>query len=330
LSVSVSEVVQQSRNALAQWGPQWKIHAKAHAEIRKLPFIDLMNIGVGRSIVLCANGFSLEQNIDLLKEYRDSIDIMCCDKSLSSLINHGITPDYCMVCDANVSYEDYLKPYEDSLSEITLLMNVCADPVWSIDKPWKKTYYFVNKDSIRSEATFSPLSKCKNLIPAGTNVSNAMVVMATQSDDKGRRNFFGYDKIILLGFDYCWTPEGNYYAFDHDGEGKRYYMKHICCLDNKRKYVYTSQNLMFSARWGSTYIQNYKLPIVNCSDHTLLGGCVRKTLRSQLGYSYKEKDRVKVLKLTRKLSRYHSELVTIQKELGDIAKDHWSNFSQSI
>lgn len=324
------EVIAQSKNAMKQWGDQWKKHAEIHGKFEQPSFNKLINSGVGKAIVLCANGYSLEQNIEVLKENKENVDIMCCDKSLGPLIENGIIPKYCLVCDANVSYEKYLKPYEEHTEKIILLMNVCANPEWTVGKSWKNIYFFLNQDAIQSEKIFGPLSKCPNMIPAGTNVSNAMIVTATQSSNKGRNNWLGYDKIILLGFDYCWTPKGNYYAFDHEAEGKRFYMKHVCMLDTEDNYVYTSNNLLFSARWGATYIKNFLLPVVNCSDHTILHGIVNRTLESQITYTYKRKDRERVLHLTKKLSHCKQELDTIKTELDTIAKDHWTSFKKSI
>lgn len=92
---------------------------------------DLEFSGIGKAILLVANGYSLEENMHTIKENKDKVDIICCDKTLGHLINNGIEPTYCLVCDANVDYEKYLKPFEDKLKNTILLINVCANPLWS-------------------------------------------------------------------------------------------------------------------------------------------------------------------------------------------------------
>jgi len=329
MALSKEAIVEQSWNAYNQWCKQWRDHCKQHSKYKQKSLNEFANSGVGKALVLVATGYSLEKNIEELKKHKDDVDILCCDKSLGILLDNGIVPTYCLVCDANVDHDKYLKPWEDQLEETILFMNVCGNPAWTKEL-WKDTYFFANEDAIKSEKEFMKLSGCVNLIPAGTNVSNVMIIFATQSSNVGRQNFFGYDKILLLGYDYCWTDSGNYYAFDHDADGKRFYMKHVYAVDVAGNYVYTSNNLLFSAQWCQQYCQNFNLPIVNCSDNSMLGQLPHKTLASQLPYAYKREDKERVVKLSTKLSQYHKELNTMKRELEKIGKEHWTNFQESI
>lgn len=324
-------ILTQSKNAYNQWCEQWRAHASHHQKHAPFwPLDDFKNIGVGKALVLAANGYSLETNMDVLVEHRENVDVMCCDKSLGHLIRAGIKPKYCLVCDANVPYK-YMQPYRDELSQTILIMNVCANPEWSDNGNWKKKYFFVNMDVIQSEKEFSSLSHCRNTIPAATNVSNAMLTMVTQCSNRGRNNFFGYDKIILLGYDYCWTSDGGYYAYDWEGNGKRNYMKHVYARTRKGdRIAHTSTNLLFSAQWLEKYIKNFKLPVVQCSEPTLLGGAPSRSLESQIAYKYKVGDSDRVKLLMSKRARMSVEMKEMETELKEIGRDHWYNYVSSL
>jgi len=330
LALNSASIVQQSKNALAQWGKQWTEHAKIHSKYPQKSLDEFKNHGVGKALVICATGYSLEQNMDMIIKHRDNIDLMVCDKSLGILLDKGIEPDFCMVCDANVSHEKYCNPWAEQLQNTVLFQNVCGNPEWTEKGNWKDIYFFVNEDAIKSEKKFGPLTGSTNFIPAGTNVSNAMLVLICQSRNDARLNFFGYDKILLVGFDYCWHPQGKYYAYNEDGGGKKYFMKHVCLLDKNGEYVYTSNNLLFSAQWGEQYISTFSLPVVNCSQYSILGKCTSDSLENHITYSYKKEDRKIVREKVKKMSLFIAEMTKIEKELKKIGNDHWKSFQQSI
>jgi hypothetical protein len=331
MSVDKNSVIAQSNAAYNQWCEIWRKNAD---EISRLaphkPMNYFSNIGVGRACLVVANGFSFEKHIETIKANKDNVDIFCCDKTLGHLLDNGITPTYCMVCDANVDYEKYMKPWEDQLQDTVMFSNVCANTEWSFNGNWKEKVYFVNKDAIQSEKEFCEISKCQNTIPAATNVSNAMVVFLTQSDNSGRKNYFGYDKILLIGFDYSWTLDGSYYAFDKTGNGKSNYMRHVYVINNAGKHAYTSGNLLFSAQWLEKYIRNFSLPVVQCDDETLLGCAYSGKLEKQIKYEYKTSDRSIVRSDLNKRARLLNEVNIIEKRINEIGKDHHSNFIQTL
>lgn len=324
------QILKQSQAAYNQWCVQWREHAKIHSKYEMKSLLDFENIGIGKAILLCANGYSLEENIETIKENQNKVDILCCDKSLGTLLDNGITPTYCLVCDANVDYEKYLKPWENKLNKIKLIINVCANPTWTEKGNWESKYFFINKDILTSELEFSNISGCKNFIPAGTNVSNAMLVLLTQCDNDGKRNFFGYDKYLLIGYDYSWKHNGKYYAFNETGDGKSEYMKHIYCINMHGEFAYSSGNLAFSADWLSTYINTFKLYVVNCSKDTILQSTKFGKLSEQMNYLYKREDSTRVRFAVEKL-RYIMDMKNkLEKELHAIGKDHALNSMASI
>lgn len=319
-----NQILTQSKAAYAQWKDQWRRHAELHSHHPdiKRSLLELETSGVGRAIVCVANGYSLEENIETLRLNQHKVDIICCDKVLGHLLDNGIFPKYCLMCDANVNFDKYLAKWKDKLKKIILLANVCGNPEWTRPE-WKKVYFFVNEDIIDSQIEFGKISGCTNAIPAGTNVSNALVIMLTQSNQTGRRNFFGYDKMILLGFDYSWKAGGKYYAFDEDGGGKDQYMCHHYLVSPTGNFIYTSGNLNFSAQWLDKYVRSFVLPIVQCAKDSILQFGKTSDLATQMDYRYKEEDGKTIKAQVAELRWLVKRKKEIEEALQSTAKDHW-------
>lgn len=322
--MQTKDIVAQSKAAYGQWAKQWREHASYHSKFKMKSLRDLENTGIGKTILCVANGYSFEENIDIIKKYQHNIDILACDKTFGHLVSHGITPKYLMVCDANVDYDTYLKPYLDKTSETILFINVCGNPKWTTDIKWKDIYFFANKDVLKSEQEFCKLSGCPNTIPAATNVSNAMVVFLTQSDNEGQKNYFGYDKICLIGFDYSWRHGKKYYAFDELASNKSHYMCHAYITTFSGEFAYTSGNLAFSANWLAEYAKAFRLPLIQCSKATITTNIKFGDLETQLKYKYKPEDAVTVRKQVDHLRVILKQKREIEKQLTAIGRDHWS------
>jgi hypothetical protein len=328
--MKTEHIIAQSKAAYGQWKDQWRDHATIHSKYPMKSLQDFQNSGIGKAVLCVANGYSFEENIETIKKHQKNVDILCCDKTLGNLLDNGIIPTFCLVCDANVNYEKYMAKYKDQLKDTTLLINVCANPEWSEKGNWKDRYFFINKDVINSHLEFAKLSGCSNFIPAGTNVSNEMVIMLTQSDNDGRKNFFAYDKIILIGFDYSWKAKGKYYAFNTDGDGKSKYMTHNYITLPSGEFGYTSGNLAFSCQWLGTYISTFKLPIVQCGKDSLLHIGITSNLEEQMQYKYKPEDKVKVNVCVQELRKIMAQKLSIEKVLEQIGKDHWLQYMGTV
>lgn len=325
--VSRDRIMTQSKAAYNQWCIQWRENAKIHSKFKMKPLTDFANSGLGRAVLCAANGYSLEENIESIKKYQHNIDILACDKSLGNLIDNGINPKFVMVCDANVSYEKYMEKWKDKLQDTILFISACANPKWTQNGNWKDVYFFINKDILNSEKEFSEISGCTSFIPAGTNVSNAMVVFLTQSDERGRNNFFGYDKIVLIGYDYSWRPDGKYYAFDQSGGGKANYMRHVFCVNLNGNFSFSSGNLCFSAQWLEKYIKTFKLNVVQGSGETILNiKHVATDLVPHLNYLYKPENARMVMESKLKLDKLAREYKILENMVNVIGKDHMYNF----
>ncbi len=318
-----SQLKIQSMNAYQQNCIAWRENAKVNGRHPQKSFEELSLIGVGRAIVACANGFSFEEAMPLLIKYAGNVDFIACDKTLGHLLKNGIKPKFCLVADARVSYEKYLEPYKDQLSETILLQNVCGNPKWADNGNWKDKYFFVYMDVMHYEREFQAISKCPNLITAGTNVSNMMVVALTQCTNENRRNLIGYDKIILTGFDYSWRMGGKYYAFDQDAGGKQFYMRHIYGLSPSGKMIYSSNNLNASAQWLNQYCEAFRVPVVQTTKDGLATFGKVGDLEAQLKYRYKTTDLDEIRKEMKKKNHLATQLKKIDNKLRDISKTHY-------
>lgn len=330
MSLSTEQIKQQSLNAYGQWKEQWRAQSKSNSKFEMKPLTDFENSGVGKAILCVANGYSFEENIETIKKYQKNVDILACDKTLGHLLDNGIVPTYLVLCDANVSYEKYMEKWKDQLQDTIIFANVCANPKWLDNGNWKDRYFFVNMDVIKSEEEFSQISGCKNFIPAGTNVSNAMVVFLTQSTNEGRRNFFGYDKILLIGFDYYWRFGGKYYSFNESGDGKANYMRHTHMLDLNSNPGYTSNNLVFSVKWLEKYLGAFNLPVVQCTRNTILSAKHFGKLEEQMQYSFKREDKVTVKKLMNKLTEIETARNQVISRIQEMGRDHYFGYLASV
>jgi len=328
MSLSEQQIREQSIQCYTQWADQWREQAKYHGERFEMKhFNDLHQIGVGRAALCIANGYSFEENIETIKKYHHNVDIVACDKTVGHCLDNGITPQYVILCDANVSYDKYLDKWKDQLSETVLIANVCASKKWATCGNWKDVYFFVNQDVLKSEAEFMAISGCENSIVAGTNVSNAMVIILTQSNNDGARNFMGYDKILLTGFDYSWFD--HYYAFDHDGGGKRNYMRNVYLCTLGGDFAFTSPNLMFSAKWFEQYIKAFRVPVVQCTKNSLVAGLKQGDLAEQMQYEYQPEDSQFVRDKVKLRDELECKLAEVNERLHSIAFDHQLSFQRT-
>jgi hypothetical protein len=327
-NLTEEQIRQQSISCYSQWAEQWRKQAKYHGERFEMKsFNDFHQIGVGKAALCVANGYSFEENIETIKKYKDNVDVVACDKTVGHCLDNGIKPKFVVVCDANVSYEKYLEPWKDQLEESILISNVCGATKWASCGNWKDVYFFVNQDVLKSEREFQALSGCPNVIVAGTNVSNAMVIILSQCNNDGARNWMGYDKILLIGFDYSWDQ--NYYAFDQDGGGKINYMRNIFLCDMNNDYCFSSPNLMFSARWFDQYVKTFGLPVVQCSKKSIVTGAVQGNLAEQMQYEYQPEDSQLVRDKVKLREECEQKIAELTDQLGSIAFDHIQAFKRT-
>lgn len=268
---------------------------------------ELRECGVGRVALLAAMGASLEEHVELIKANRDKVDVITCDKGFGTLLEHGIKADYVQLCDCNIQYK-WLEPYVNETKGVKLLATTYANVEWTTR--WQgPIYFYLNKDALQSEKKFLPLlgvpdtaklridtdtlplqSARVRIIPAGSNVSNAMLIFMIGADEENQHSFSGYERFLLTGYDYSFRPSGpefacktgNYYAFANPVP-KRHYMNHRTMLDINGDPVATSENLLFSAKWLYSYVTAYNLPVINCSGRGMLDIPLKMGMAEALG-----------------------------------------------
>jgi hypothetical protein len=278
--IGYKEVRNQSRQVWGHYGKKWLEHAEINAKLPRIPASAFINIGLGKTLLCVAMGESLEANIDTIKKYRDRFDILTCDKGFGKLLDHGIKADYVELADAAIDYDKWLKPYIDQTKGVKLISTVYANPAWTT--AWQgEICFYMNKDAIASEKHFAPMfGDDMRVIPASSNVSNAMVVFMTGCDEYSRVNYSGYQRIFLIGYDYSWRPDGNYYAWDNPIP-KRHYMAHRVMMDINGDVVWSSENLVFSAQWLTQYVNTFGLPVINLSGRGILDIPMRGNMEQQ-------------------------------------------------
>jgi hypothetical protein len=134
----------------------------------------------------------------------------------------------------------------------------------------------------------------------------------------------------LIGYDYCWNPKGNYYAFNKDGGGKASYMRHVYTRNAAGEDVYTSNNLGFSVMWLNKYIDVFKLPVVQCSRQSIFVTPSRGVLSDQMDYSFRQEDAERVRTYNGRLRQINAERQALQKDLNRISRDHYRSMMSSI
>jgi len=326
------QIRSQSQGTYNQWKEIWREHATQNGKNHKMhSMADFEGSGYGKAILAIGNGFSFQDNIETIKKYQDQVDILCCDKTLGHCLDNGIKPTFVIAMDAKISYDAYLKKWKDQVSDIITFGNVCANPEWFTKGNWKKVYFTCQKDILNSQIEFQTLSGCPNVIPAGTNVSNAMIVLLTQSDEKGKRNFFGYDKILLIGYDYSWQSN-RYYAFDNTGAGKDNYMRHDLMRSLNGKLVYTSNNLNFSAQWLLQYAGVYKIPLVQCSNDSIFALKYKGNLEEQMQYKpiRSKEGRAELLSNYDELKGIDKRIFELKDSIKKLSVEQYYNVARSV
>lgn len=260
MGLSQQEIEKQSWAAFNQWKRDWLNNTKHNKDFIKTSLYgDLRGIGRGKSLIICANGPSLAKHFKILKDNRSLFHISCVDKAFKPLMDNGIKPDYVCLADANVSYEKHCKGLDTE--NVALLSNVCGQKDWVAN--WKgPIFFYINRDSIKSEEYFMAISGYGELIPAASNVSNALLMLA----------YFvlQYDWNFLTGYDYSWKL-GTYYSDESENNKKECWMASQLYSDIKGELMRTSSNLVFSARWISDFFKSLQIKnYINCSDQGLL------------------------------------------------------------
>jgi hypothetical protein len=317
--LSNAEVIAQSKVVFNQFGESvWIPNAKKNFELPHKDAKELISCGIGKVLVLVGMGSSLEEQAATISKYRDRCDVCVCDKGFGPLLDHGVKADYVFLCDANIPFR-YIEPYIDKTDGVNLIATPYANPEWTT--PWKgQRYFFVMRDAIESEQNFFKIFGNLRGVPAGSNVSNGMLSFFCGCDEFNDKNWAGYEKYLLIGYDYSWPIKGNYYAWMNP-LAKRHYMTHRTILDGNMNPCFTSENLYFSAKWMVSYLSKFDIPIVNCGDRGLLLLNSRTNLEKELSRLRPKEAVVKIVRQAFETLRHLTKTLEESKKAFNLARE---------
>jgi len=156
-----------------------------------------------------------------------------------------------------------------------LIANVYCNPgwpsAWARNDSKERILWYLNKDNIACTPNnkwgtaeyFAPIANYYEVIEAGSNVGNSLVIFS--------RKIFGCRTSYLFAYDYCWG-HGEYYGVETPA--KRYLVPSYNVVDNNNDLVFTTTNMEFSAGWLDQYIvhakQSYGVDIFNLTGRGIL------------------------------------------------------------
>lgn len=161
--------------------------------------------------VLVAAGPSLAESLEELRALdRATHELVVVDMALKALLDAGITPDYVIAADANPVIGDVLADASRARPALPLLLADVADP--STADKWKGPIYWYgllnqHKDPASGkpmEQEHQRLSGVTARLAPGGNVSSLGLSFLT--------SVRACAKVLLYGHDFCWVPEGAFYA----------------------------------------------------------------------------------------------------------------------
>ena len=152
------------------------------------PLYSLDNCVTGGTALILAAGPSLLDNIEQIKANRDKFVIFAISKTLSTLQQHGIVPDFAVFADA-INRSDLNSLSSDFISKTKIIADIKTDNI-IYSKKWKDVYfYFSNNTEFVNKLANKGLIKTYPAV--GTTTINALMCAS----------LLGFKKIAVCGFD---------------------------------------------------------------------------------------------------------------------------------
>lgn len=160
-------------------------------EIKKsLPVDIFRDLFKNTPVVIASAGPSLEENLNLLKKYRDKYVLITVNSALRALVNNEIIPDFCVICEDN-----YIEPQFEglqNLDKITYILHPRAQAfTWKLSSNINLLY--LSKTDGFSLWFNKILNNKYTLWPSGGTVSIIALYIATL--------VFNSKKVIMVGQD---------------------------------------------------------------------------------------------------------------------------------
>jgi len=257
---------------------EWIKNAKENSGRINKTIADLWktkDYGEGISV---AAGPSLENDFNDLVKMRKHRELICVDASLKFLIQKGLTPDFCVTTDFSDKILFMLEGKDGSLidtSHIKLVANVITHP--KVIEAWEgEIYWFVmmnNVYDIDHQKFIDDMHALETKVGAklapGGNVSSIALGFGLSV-----RN---YNKLLLYGHDFCWKPDGDFYAGGEFKELEKERMEKEGTagtifedINTNGEKVFTNLSLQQFARWHEESTRYMKHRIDNRTSCTIL------------------------------------------------------------
>ena len=163
------------------------------------PINILKNKFFGKSALVVGAGPSLKDNIEKIKENRDKFVIFAVHRTVDTLVNNGIIPDFCVVVDAKwLDY--YLKPENTALKDITFIADIKADK-YLHNLPHKNFFLYCSKNNIISDKLKLKLSDDIELLETGGTSTICAYRCAA---------YLGFKNIVFAGIDLAFKDDTAY------------------------------------------------------------------------------------------------------------------------
>jgi hypothetical protein len=239
--------------------------------------------------IIVSAGPSLDKNIKYLKDNQDNFIIISQDATYKKCFLNGITPDFIMSIERDyITYEKFfLNQIEKYNISKTILVG--ASVIWpKIGFDFKGPKAFIMKETIPFEKMLSE------------KMNNEIISFNTQRNVGGMglnfAKFLGCNPIILIGQDFCYSPEG----FSHStGVEVRKNVKNkegmIQLKDIYNNNVLTTKTLYEFKIEMEKSIENIKEKVINCTEGGLnIKGAKNKNLINILSKYNLKIDKIKV------------------------------------
>ncbi|MBR2525277.1 motility associated factor glycosyltransferase family protein [bacterium] len=163
------------------------------------PINILKNKFKDKTALILGAGPSLKDNIENIKKYRDKFVIFAVHRTLKTLTDNGIIPDFCVIVDAKwLKY--YITPENTFLNNINLIADIKADR-YIQNLPSKNLFIYYSENNIIGEKISSRISDKVELLETGGTSTICAYRCA---------KYLGFKTLIFAGIDLAFKDDTVY------------------------------------------------------------------------------------------------------------------------
>lgn len=267
------ERIHQARTVrtVAKFKQQWFDNVKANSCYIKKNISTLWMTANPKNGISIAAGPSLKEDINKIKEIKNSHEIIVVDAALKFCLENGVIPDYVISTDCR---PEIIQMFDNcGILPTKLILNVIANP--EINTVWKnEIYWFVmmnqfydldNKEMIQTMHAVA--SKIGSTLMPGGNVSSVALSFMLSV-----RNV---NQLLLFGHDFCWK-EDMYCGGQMKNLEKEKMENELKAgtifetVNTKGEKVITNLSLQRYAIWHEDIAKTLKGRLINCTDSSIL------------------------------------------------------------